>query len=112
VVEAALVADGAARRARRSSSRRGFAELLREALVSRDAPPPNVLPRRARAGGRDDAALLWGSVDRLEDEVGVPIQDRERLLRALGRLDDGRVHAGRGLSDDEAAALAAVWSRA
>jgi hypothetical protein len=64
----------------------------------------------ARAGRGDDAARVWGAVERLEEECGVRIQDRDRLLLLFGPLDEARVAEGRTLSDDEAVALAAVSS--
>jgi hypothetical protein len=66
----------------------------------------------AAAGRIDDAARLWGAVERMEDESGVPIQERERVLLVRGPLDEARVAEGRALSGDEAVALAAVSSPA
>ncbi|HEY3183836.1 MAG TPA: LysR substrate-binding domain-containing protein [Gaiellaceae bacterium] len=66
----------------------------------------------AAAGRRDDAARLWGAVERREDDAAVLIQDRELLVGFLGPLDDARIAEGRALSDDESVALAAVSSPA
>jgi predicted ATPase/DNA-binding transcriptional LysR family regulator len=66
----------------------------------------------ANVGRGDDAALLWGVVERMEDEAGLAIQDRDALLRLRGPLDDARIGEGRALSDEEAVALAALSSPA
>jgi hypothetical protein len=61
----------------------------------------------AGARGRSrDAAVLWGAVERLEEQSHRPIVDRELYERGLGELDADAVAEGRALELDAAVALA------
>jgi tetratricopeptide (TPR) repeat protein len=62
----------------------------------------------AAQGRRDDAARMWGAVERLDAalDVGITPDDRAGYERRLGSLDPGAVAAGRELSLADAIELA------
>jgi predicted ATPase/DNA-binding transcriptional LysR family regulator len=62
----------------------------------------------AHAGDSAVAARLWGAFERIDADAERKLEadDRARYERALGRLEENEVEAGRGLSAEDALALA------
>ena len=62
----------------------------------------------AQRGQSELAARLWGAFERIDADSDrkLEVDDRSRYERALGRLDERELEAGRRLSDEEALLLA------
>jgi hypothetical protein len=102
-----MIADGEHEEAL-SLCRDALRELGASALRERLYVFAGIAAAATALGDAQQAARLWGAVQRLESDLEQPIDAMEREIyeQALGPVEERSVAAGRALSDDEALALA------